>query len=63
MNKDIKAEYRVLRIKAVCVKTGLGRSTIYLKMSQSQFPNPIKIGVRAIGWLESDVDAWIESRR
>lgn len=52
----------ILRRKKVEAKTGFPRSTLYLKIAQGEFPKPIKIGARAVGWLESDVDAWIEQR-
>jgi len=53
---------RVLRLKEVCNVTGLGRSFIYQLQAEQQFPRSIKIGVRAVGWLESEVRAWVESR-
>ena len=40
-------------------KVPLAKSTIYQKMSEGTFPKPIKIGARAVAWLESDVDAWL----
>jgi prophage regulatory protein len=51
----------VLRLPTVRVRTGLSRSTIYLRISRSEFPAPVSLGGRAVGWLESDVDAWISS--
>ena len=35
--------------------TGLGRSTIYRMEADGQFPPRIKLGMRAVGWLERDV--------
>lgn len=49
----------VLRLPAVKAKTGLSRSSIYSFMFEGRFPEAIPIGVRAIGWLEREVDAWI----
>mgnify|MGYP003632359562 FL=1 len=43
-------------------RTGLARSTIYLKISNHEFPKPINLGPRAVGWLESDIDDWIDSQ-
>jgi len=31
-------------------------------MSRGEFPKPLPIGLRAVGWLESEVDAWLETR-
>jgi prophage regulatory protein len=53
---------RLLRLKATKDKTGLGRDSIYRGGRDGWFPKPIKISERATGWLESEVDAWIESR-
>lgn len=38
--------------------TGMPRSTIYEKMSKGEFPKNIKIGGRAVGWLESEIAEW-----
>lgn len=51
---------KVLRLPQVTEKTGLPRSTIYLKISEGHFPQSISLGKRSVGWLESDVNAWIE---
>ena len=53
---------RVLRLKNVCDRTGLSRSSIYLKMSQNEFPKPIRLGKRSVGWLEADIQVWIAAR-
>ena len=55
-------EARILRIKKVNERTGLSRSTLYLLIKAGKFPAPIALGARAVGWLSSDVEAWIESR-
>lgn len=49
----------ILRLSTVKNRTGLGRSTIYKKISNGTFPKPIAIGKRAVGWLESDIENWI----
>lgn len=53
---------KIIRRREVQTKTGKSRSSMYADISRGNFPKPIKIGSRAVGWLESDVDAWIESR-
>ena len=40
-------------------RTGLSRSTIYLRLEQGRFPKSIQLGGRAVGWLESEIDDWI----
>jgi len=52
----------ILRLPAVKARTGLSRSTIYLRVSDGSFPRPVSLGARAVGWLESDVEGWISRR-
>lgn len=52
----------LLRLPTVITRTGLSRSTIYLRVSEGCFPAPVPIGPRAVGWLESEIDAWIRHR-
>jgi len=42
--------------------TGMPRSTIYDKMSKGEFPRAVKIGGRAVGWLETEIAQWQEAR-
>ena len=53
---------RILRIKQVIDKTGLSRSTIYALIARGDFVKSIAIGVRAIGFVEEEVDTWIKQR-
>ena len=55
-------EYKILRLSDVKAKTGLSRSTIYLRMSEGKFPQQISLGSRAVGWINSEVIDWIELR-
>lgn len=58
---------KILRLPEVKARTGLSRSTIYLRISGGSFPAPVALGVRAVGWVETELDEWlkaqIESRR
>jgi prophage regulatory protein len=49
----------ILRLPAVKARTGLSRSSIYLRMRQRQFPQSVPLGPRIVGWLETDIEAWI----
>ena len=51
-----------LRRRAVEEITGLSRSTIYDMMGKGQFPRPVKLTGKAVGWPESAVSAWLNSR-
>ena len=52
----------ILRLPAVKNRTGLSRSTIYLRISRGNFPAPIPLGGRAVGWVESDIESWIRQQ-
>ncbi len=54
--------HRILRLPAVKELTGLSRSTIYLRISNNEFPAPISLGGRAVGWLEESVHSWLEEK-
>lgn len=65
------AEIRILRRKQVEARTGLSRSTIYSKLKHNPkrpgdydptFPVPISIGAKAVGWIESEIDAWLTAQ-
>jgi prophage regulatory protein len=49
----------ILRITRVSEITGLGRTTIYGRIKEGEFPRGIKLGDRAIGWRMSEVQQWI----
>jgi len=53
---------RIYRRPDVEALTGLSRSTLYAMMSRGQFPKPVRLGLRAVGWRERDLFAWLESR-
>ena len=52
----------VLRRRTVEARTGLSRSTIYLRMAQGTFPKSVPLGVRAVGWLEDEIEAWLQAQ-
>jgi prophage regulatory protein len=53
---------RILRLPEVTARTGLGRSTLYARIQAGEFPPPVSLGARAVGWPEADVAAWIDAR-
>lgn len=53
---------KMLRLRAVQDWTGLSRSTIYAMIKRGDFPNNILLGARSVGWLEADIQTWIDSR-
>ena len=67
-----KPKIRLIRLNEVLSRTGYGRTSIYRKMAEGTFPKSLKLGgppkdpstfdSRAIGWIENEVDQWIEDR-
>jgi len=51
---------RFIRLPEVLERTGFSKAWIYRLISQNRFPKPIKLGERAIAFLESEIDDWIE---
>lgn len=60
--KIMKKTISILRRKEVEARVKLSRSTIYLLMQEGLFPMPISLGARAVGWLEHEIDDWLNSR-
>lgn len=61
----------IIRRKQLEARTGLSRSSIYAKMRLNPkrpgdfdptFPTPVSVGAKAVGWVESEVDAWLAAR-
>ena len=53
---------RLLRREEVEARTGLARSSIYRKMREGSFPEPLKIGARAVRWPSSEIEDWLSGR-
>ena len=60
MDMEIEGS-RILRMPEVCELTGLGKSTIYKKLSEDSSPAPVRLGSRAIGWRTRDIQDWLEA--
>jgi prophage regulatory protein len=58
----ITARQRILRLPEVCAVTGLGRSFIYQLQAAGSFPQRVKLGLRAVGWLENEVQRWLSDK-
>ena len=50
---------KILRLPNVLDRTGLSRSTVYLRVTEGRFPRPVSLGARAVGWIETEVEEWI----
>jgi len=60
--QGVPSPVSILRLPGVKARTGLSRSTIYLRVSEAKFPRPVSLGGRAVGWIESEVQQWLEQK-
>lgn len=59
---NVSPTERILRRPEVEARIGLGRSALYAMIQRGDFPAPVRLTGHAVGWRESEVDAWIASR-
>lgn len=52
----------IIRRKQVEARTGLSRSTIYARVAEGTFPQPVNIGPRAVGWIEAEIVDWLNTQ-
>ena len=52
---------RILRLPDVKLATGLQRATIYKLIEAGDFPKPVRLTPRAVGWKSAEIDEWIDS--
>ncbi len=52
----------ILRLPAVRGRVAMSRSTIYQRINEGTFPAPVNLGKRAVGWLASEIDAWLSAQ-
>lgn len=53
----------ILRMPEVVSRVGLSRSQVYAMINRGEFPKQIRLSARTSGWIEADIENWIESRR
>lgn len=53
----------IWRLPRVIRTVGMGRSWIYLAIADGRFPAPVQLGVRAVGWKRTEIEAWLDSRQ
>lgn len=54
--------FTILRMPEIIERTGISRAQVYALIGCGEFPRPIRIGKRAVGWIETDIQAWISTR-
>lgn len=68
MSQNSTKSLKVIRIKPVKEKTSLCTASVYNKLNPASkyydphFPKRIRLGAAAVGWIESEIDAWIATR-
>ena len=58
---SVKRNFRsgaLMRIGEICELVGVCRSTVYRWVSEGSFPEPVRIGERAVRWNIADIEVW-----
>lgn len=53
---------KILRLPEVVEVSGLGKTAIYEAIREGRFPKPRQLSTKAVGWMETEIDAWQKSR-
>ncbi|MGH8580656.1 MAG: helix-turn-helix transcriptional regulator [Gammaproteobacteria bacterium] len=53
---------KIIRMQEVTNRTGLKKSSVYDHIATGTFPKPVKLGPRAVGFVESEIDAWLAEK-
>ena len=64
-NRDDSAqldEFRLLRLPEVLRLCGISRSALYEMIARGDFPRPVRIGSRSVGWRLRDIRTWLDNR-
>ena len=54
---------QIFRRRQLEERLGLTRSSIYKMMDDGEFPRPMKIGRRAVGWRADEIAQWLEQQQ
>ncbi len=57
-----RQEPKIERLPSVLARVGRSRASLYRDIAAGQFPSPVKLGARAVGWDVRAVDRWIAER-
>jgi prophage regulatory protein len=59
---------RILRVQEVQNRVGFSRPSIYRRLDKASksydpsFPRPIQLGANSVGWIEAEINAWLQAR-
>lgn len=62
MEDGVEERLSVLRPRQVCHLLGISRGSLHAKVRAGEFPKPLQLGERSIGWRQSDIRAWLDQR-
>ncbi len=62
MTALVQEPIRILRFSAVAERTGETKSQIYAKMARDEFPKPVKLSPRCVGWVEAELDLYLKQK-
>ncbi len=60
---ELQMPDKIHRLPSALDLTGLCRSSLYNALAKKDFPEPVMLGKRAVGWRESDLMDWVQSRQ
>ena len=52
----------IMKLPELVQRTKISRSAVYAMIARDEFPRPVRLGRRAVGWRVEDVEAWIADR-
>lgn len=53
---------RILHPAVVCDRTSVSRTTLWRMVKQGAFPAPVRLSNNRIGWLETDIQSWLDAQ-
>jgi prophage regulatory protein len=61
-DKIQNTEHQIIKLPSVISISGLSRTSIYNRIEEGIFPKQISLGERSVGWVKSEILAWVDSR-
>lgn len=52
----------IMKLPELVQRTKISRAAVYAMIARDEFPRPVRLGRRAVGWRVADVEAWIAAR-
>jgi prophage regulatory protein len=52
----------ILKRPSVLKRVGVSKATLATMISNGEFPKPIKLNSRAVGWIDTEIDGWLDAK-